>query len=82
MLVLFIDFKSLLVSTNFVLSHRFLRLPSCRHLLLRVQSKATNDVFDFARSGDVAGVQKCITDGANVVEYKGVVREKRTLKST
>ena len=80
MLILFIDFKSLLVSTSFVLSHRFLRLPSCRHLLLCVQAKATNNVIDFAQRGDVAGVQKCITDGANVDEYKDKVREKKNPK--
>jgi hypothetical protein len=76
MLILFIDFKSLLVPTSFVLSHRFLRLPSCRHLLLCVQAKATNDVFGFVLSGDVAGLRKCITDGANVDKNKGPVREK------
>jgi hypothetical protein len=65
----------LLVLTCFPLSHQFLSLPSCRHLLLCIQAKATRDVFGFAQIDDVAGVKKCIVNGANVDEYKNEVRE-------
>ena len=76
MLVLVAYFKSLFVLTSFFLSHRFLRFPFCRHLLLCVQAKATNDVFRSAQRGNVPGVLKCINKGANVDKYKDEVREK------
>jgi hypothetical protein len=59
------------------LSHRFLSFPSCRLLLLCDQAKATRDVFDFARDGNLPDAKKCIMNGANIDEYKDSVREKK-----